>query len=116
MFDNYREMSAEEKAQVKAIHKAVRAFTGSRYGNLAWAFVRGFPYRRVERTTRTQVTPDGKTVHHNKPHARALVSILQAGIPGFSAEGVEVWLANPDGAIPIPVRPARKPFVRSEVA
>jgi len=123
--ESYTQMSAEEKAQVKATHKAIRAKTSERYGNLAWGFVRGFPYRRIERTTRTQVGSDGKLVEHNKPDARYLTHLLGEAIPGSAELGkswwntkahpeIEAWLANPDGAIPAPVR-EKKPFTR-EVA
>lgn len=126
MFENYSQMSAEEQAQVKAVHKAVRAQTASRYGNLAWGFVRGFPYRRIERTTRTQVAGDGSVVEHNRPDARHLTHLLGESVPGFAEVGknwwstkpspaVEAWLASPEGAIPAPVR-EKRPYVRHEAA
>ncbi|MFI5296541.1 MAG: hypothetical protein ACHREM_00465 [Polyangiales bacterium] len=125
MFENYKEMSAEEQAQVKAIHKAIRATTSDRYGNLAWAFVRGMPYRRVERTTRTQTMGDGSIVEHNKPYAHALTHAIATHVPGFAPKAasawqtkahpaVEAWLADPSGAIAAPsphpklARPARE--------
>lgn len=125
MFENYKQMT-DEQAQVKAYHKAVRAETPSRARNLAWAFMRGLPYRRVERTTRTQVLPDGSVYSHNPAPAVAITEILAAVIPGFAEVNpkrpwatkatpeIEAWLANPDGATPVPVR-EKKPFVR-EVA
>ncbi len=130
MFENYREMSADEKAQVKAIHKGIRKETSSRLGNLAWGFVRGFPYRRIERATRTQKMGDGTVTVHNLPNAQALTWFLAKHIPGFSegfsvesrwyntkaSPAVEAWLANPDGAIPAPAPRPRKPFVREAVA
>ena len=57
MFENYKEMTDAEKASVKAIFKAIRSQTGDRYGNLAWGFVRGFPYRRIERSHRMELLP-----------------------------------------------------------
>lgn len=129
MYENYREMSADEKAQVKSIYKAIRKETPSRLGNLAWAFVRGMPYRRVERTTRTQVLPEGKTITHNRPDPRELTWFLASHIPGFvpgsekaarwnikPSPAVEAWLANTEGAIPAPAPRAKKPFIRPEVA
>jgi hypothetical protein len=74
-FENYRAMSADEKAQVKSIFKAIRKETPSRTGNLAWAFIRGMPYRRVERKTRTQVMPDGSIVVHNLPNLVAIAEL-----------------------------------------
>ena len=108
MFENYKMMSADEQAQVKAIHKALRAGTGERYGNLAWGFVRGFPYKRIERTTRDD----------NKPGAGYITYLLgRAGVPGFpvpkpneswwkteASPVVIAWLLDPSGAIPAPVR------------
>jgi hypothetical protein len=116
MFDNYKQMTDAEKASVKAIHKALRAETAGRAGNLAWGFVRGFPYRRIERTTRTQTMPDGSVVEHNRPDARYLTHLLGKLIPGFAeinekqswntkpSPAIEAWLADPAGAIPVPVR------------
>jgi hypothetical protein len=112
--ENYKQMSAEEQARIKSIHKAIRAETATREGNLAWAFVRGLAYRRVERATRTQVMPDGSIVHHNKPSAAGITTILGKHIPGFAEvdpsrpwrtkanADVIAWLANPEGAIPAP--------------
>jgi hypothetical protein len=130
MFENYREMSADEKAQVKTIHKGLRKETSSsRMRNLAWGFVRGFPYRRIERKTRTQAMGDGTIVVHNKPDAQQLTWLLAKHIPGF-VEGfseksrwntkaspvVDAWLASEAGAIPAPAPRPRKPFVREAVA
>lgn len=126
MYENFQQMSAEEQAQVKAVHKAVRARTSDRYGNLAWGFVRGFLYRRIERTTRTQAAADGTVVEHNRPDARLLTHLLGEIIPGFAELGkgwyctkphpdVEAWLANPDGAIAVPVR-VKRPYVAAGAA
>ena len=126
MFENYREMSDVEKASVKAIHKAIRAQAGSREGNLAWGFVRGFKYKRIERTVRRQPMEDG-TQREMLPSAGYITHILGTAIPGFAevdakyawktkaAPEVEAWLADPSGAIPAPVR-EKRPFVREQVA
>lgn len=127
MFENYKQMTAEEKALVKQIHKAVRAQTRSREGNLAWAFLRGFKYRRVERTTHTQTQPDGTVYNHHAPSASYITAILGTHIPGFAKVDpkrtwateahpeIVAWLADPSGAIEAPVR-EKKPYVRTEVA
>jgi len=109
MFENYKMMSAEEQSAVKATHKAVRALIGQhgRYGNLAWGFVRGFPYKRIERTTRED----------NKPDPKYLTYVIGKAVPSFaevpkSGNGwemtaspvIEAWLADPVGAIEAPVR------------
>jgi hypothetical protein len=129
MFENYRAMSADEKAQVKSIHKAIRKETPSRTGNLAWAFVRGLPYRRVERTTRTQVMPDGSVVVHNQPNLVAIARLLAQHIPGIEKEyllspytvadkcPLIAWVNDPSGAIAAPPPRPRKPFIKpAEVA
>ncbi len=125
MYDNYREMSADEQAQVKKIHKAIRAEAGSRAGNLAWGFVRGFPYKRIERTTRTQVMADGTVVSHNPPNLLVVARILATHIPeleSYFASKYQLkkdcpllaWAANPDGAIPAPAPRPKKPYIRPE--
>jgi len=127
MFEKYKEMSDAEKASVKAIHKALRAETKGRYGNLAWGFVRGFLYRRIERTTRTQVMGDGSVVTHNVPNAGFLTYWIAKAVPGFAEfdekrwwatkahPAVTAWLANQEGAIAAPIR-EKKPYVKTEVA
>jgi hypothetical protein len=110
MFENYKQLDDAQKASVKAIFKAIRSQAGERYGNLAWGFVRGFPYRRIERSTRTQTMPDGSMVQHNKPDARILTQFLGSHIPGFASTyysvnpAIVAWLEDPAGAIPAPVR------------
>jgi hypothetical protein len=125
-FEHYRELSNEDRAQVRAIHKAIRTKTCWRDGNLAWGFVRGFPYRRIERTTRTQTMPDGTVVPHNAPSALRIARILAEAIPGLEQVWFETkyklradcplvaWLANPEGAIAAPAPRPKKPYVRGE--
>ncbi len=119
-FDNYKALDQSEKDKVKAVHRGLRTETSSRAGNLAWGFARGFPYRRIERTTRTQVI-DGKVFNHNPPNLLAIARILAEHIPGLdyfasphqlrSDCPLITWAASLDGAIPAPVR-VKKPFVR----
>jgi hypothetical protein len=116
MFENYKEMSAEEKNAVKSAHKEIRAHVKTRHGNLAWGFVRGLPYKRIERKTRTQVMEDGKVVVHNLPEGYYITYLIARSIPGFAefTEGrpwqtkvhpdVKAWLEDPSGAIPAPIR------------
>jgi hypothetical protein len=96
MFENYREMSADEKAQVRAIHKAIRGdrSISERARILAWAFVRGLKYRRCERATRTQTLGDGTVVRHNLPNARAITHLLGKHIPGFAEVHPKYWWAT----------------------
>lgn len=122
MFENYVQMTDTEKASVRQIHQAIRALTGEKYalhrrhGNLAWGFVRGFPYRRIERRTRTQQLGDGEVRVHNRPDPRFLTHLLAKAIPGFAESHeqhywrtkphpeVVAWLHREEGAIPEPVR------------
>lgn len=129
MFENYREMDDAAKASVKAIHKAIRkeATATTRTGALAWAFVRGFAYRRVERTTRTQVMADGSVVNHNPPNLVAIARIIVTAMPELEAlyfrstytltESCPLieWVKDPSGAIPAPVREKRL-YVPAQVA
>lgn len=125
MFENYKQMSADEKAQVKSIHKALRAEASSRAGNLAWGFVRGFKYRRIERSTRTQVMADGSVIQHNPPPLLRVAKLLAQHIP--SLEGwfksqytladscpLFAWAADPEGAIPAPAPRPKKPYKAAE--
>lgn len=114
MFENFIELSDAEKSEVKRIHSAFRANTASRYGNLAWGFLRGLPYKRVERKTREQIV-NGKTVYHNLPSAVLLTLELGKVLPEFRAETkpgwirlppphplIVSWLENKEGAVPAP--------------
>ena len=127
MFENYKQLSADEKAQVKSIHKALRKETPTRAGNLAWGYVRGFKYRRIERSTRTQVMGDGSVIVHNGPPLLAVVKLLAKHVPGLEswfkspytlADSCPLfaWAADPEGAIPAPAPRPKKPFTRPEVA
>lgn len=122
------ESERAERATIKALHLAVRAQARNppdgvsrRDALLAWAFVRGLPYRRIERTTRRQTMPDGKIVEHNRPGPTDLARALAPFLPAFaidlpptrwgwiksdslSAIRLGAWLDDPDGAIPAPVR------------
>lgn len=104
MFENYLEMSDAVKASVKALHKSLRSACkniGSRYDFLVWAYVRGLPYHRIERTV----------AEGNEPSWGFLHERLVAIEPALTEGAVKSWLANPDGAIPVPVR-ERKPYIK----
>lgn len=92
MFENYETMSAEEKEAVKRAHRALRKGAASREGNLAWAYVRGFPYARVERKTRTQILADGTVVQHNLPSAQLITWLIAREVAGFAEiNPLESW-------------------------
>jgi hypothetical protein len=128
MFENYETMSDAEKAEVKKTHRKLRALTLTRYGNLAWGFVRGFPYRRIERKTQTQEMGDGSVFVHNRPEARYLTLAIADCVDGFAEidqkrrymtkpdPRVEAWLANEEGAIPAPAPRVKKPYAQAEEA
>jgi len=95
-------MSEDERAErekIKAVHKRLReplrgGRGGDRYDLLAWAFVRGFKYRRCERSNRIQtcggepadmhgnpVGPGEKPYTHNAPDPSDLwVRLVRAGV------------------------------------
>lgn len=125
MFENYVEMNAEEKAFVRSVHKRWKKGGRSRYDNLAWGFIRGLPYKRIERSVYVQA---GQPQNNNKPSANLLTYYVQRVLARTEEEvkqlqlsrvkatpEIEAWLANPDGAIPAPPPRPRKPFIR-EVA
>jgi hypothetical protein len=113
MFENYVSMSAEEKALVKSIHKSTRANAPTRYGNLAWGFVRGFLFRRIERTNRPHNEPDAFWLRKELERTVLASKAPPAWLP--SEEALQAWLDNPEGAIPAPVREKRT-SVRPEAA
>ncbi len=97
---------------------------------LVWAYVRGLPYRRVERHRRTQTREDGSVFEHNKPQVGmvgALACVDESLRAEFEAPErflftrpvptsptkalVEAWLADPAGAIPEPPPRPKKPYV-----
>lgn len=108
-----------DRATIKALHLAVRGQIlnpapggpSRRHALIAWGFVRGFPYRRIERTCR----------EHNEPNATDLARALAPFLPAFAADlpssrwgqikpeslsalRLGEWLADPSGAIPAPIR------------
>ncbi len=99
------ETTGTERDRVRALHKAVRSDTssGERYRILAWGFLRGFPYRRMEPTHHRQLVgdhdlwggfetaayrdDDGKWWYeHNFPSAYVLAHHLAKHLPEIAAE------------------------------
>lgn len=124
-------LSLAEFEALRALHKAVHAelkryWADSRQGPLmddraagqhhrtallAWAFVRGLPYRRIEPLRHLQVLSmsPGAVVsvrdeevqmhgiqlyEHHAPDAKALHAFLAKHVPTLTAERVERWLAE----------------------
>jgi hypothetical protein len=128
-------MNDEEKAErskQKAIHQKLRAPLrggpgGSRYDILAWAYVRGFKFRRCERSHHQQIV-NGKPYEHNMPNPAFIWAklVLAGAFPadgivptiadlwGYSrhwngtaqhtdaGQAIVAWLADPSGAIAAP--------------
>lgn len=121
MFENYREMSPIDQAIVKRIHNSIKNLPPDRYRNLAWAYVRGFKYRRVERKRRTQLLPNGATFEHNLPSDYLLCRVFETvGLVTRSEirdttsparAAVIKWLSDESGAIPAPPPREKHPYV-----
>lgn len=121
MFENYRELSAEEQASVRTFIVKFRAYCKERgrYGNLAWGFVRGFPYRRIERSHRIQKETG---FEHNFPDCVHLAHVFReffdaektAVMEGCTRAPLHAWLSNPEGAIPAPPPRERAPRKAAE--
>ena len=133
---NRYSMSEDEKTErekIKAVHKRLReplrgGRSGDRYDLLAWAFARGFKFRRCERNHHTQIVNDKPYEHHMPPPWMIWERLVRAGflqhdreIPPHlawhewgrinsspAAESVKVWLADPAGAIAAPAPKPKK--------
>lgn len=139
--EEYLALSDEKRAELKALMKAIRKDSGfgERTRNLAWGFVRGFKYRRIERSHKKQYLAadacvhldaygygqdtEGKFFEQNMPNPVYLAKLLSKYFPEFEADfkdkwslkpesRILAWLKDPTGAIPAPVR-EKKPFVRA---
>lgn len=123
MFEHYSEMDETGRAFVRSVHLAIKSDKSrSRERNLAWGYIRGFKYRRIERSHHTQVV-NGQIFEHNFPRAYNVAYYLSKFLPEFKqaidnwfAGGnklehiklLEKWLSDPTGAIPAPIpRPKR---------
>jgi hypothetical protein len=118
MFENYKQLPAEEQEKIKAFHKSFRKHCKEegRYGNLAWGFIRGFPYRRIERSHKVQKE---NGFEHNFPNISLLVIVFRDAMIGeadVSKEALTTWLANKEGAIPAPPPRVKVPYKKDEAA
>lgn len=123
-----------ERARVKDLHARVRSFSrADRYANLAWGFVRGFKYRRIERSHKLQRVDtfgpsdepvrlwgvwDGNLIRnregcfheHNFPSASRLHGLLKIYMKvDVTPDEIARWLSDPDGAIPLPPPSPKRP-------
>jgi hypothetical protein len=101
---------ARENRTWKADPKPLYWFS-HRYTLLAWGYVRGFPYRRIERSHHVQILPDGRAFEHNLPSGHELYNCLHALGLTPTKESVKAWLEDPSGAIPAPPPRVKKPYV-----
>lgn len=76
-----------------------RPYISHREMLLMWAFVRGFKYRRIERTTR----------ENNKPYFH--IELWNMFLPDVTKEQIQAWLEDPTGAIPAPPPRPKKPYI-----
>lgn len=134
------ESERAERERVKLLHQNVRAAMHEaassggqvhRYALLAWAFVRGLKFRRIERHHHVQRiggTPEhgARIFEHNMPQPFYLARALAAFFPEMRADvggkwrgspteaRLYAWIADPSGAIPAPAPRPKKPYVRPE--
>jgi hypothetical protein len=116
-------MSEEERAdreKTKTLHRSIRdgmdeswGTPHHRYQLLAWGFVRGFKYRRIERSHRRQILPDGSVFEHNLPSDYLLLRALSKYVPEVTVGQVKAWLADPSGAIPAPPPRPKRRWIKS---
>jgi len=119
---NWTDLAPEAQAAIKATHQRVREAMhhaakdggqGHRYHLLAWAFVRGFPYRRVEPRHVQQLVPEiSKTApfEHNLPDGLRLHDLLRSLGIGAGDGELKAWLklGAPTLADYVPPRGTRK--------
>jgi len=117
MFENYKQLPVEDQKKIAAFHKSFRRHCKEkgRYGNLAWGFVRGFPYRRIERSHHVQKE---NGFEHNMPSVAHLSKLFfDYGIERLiDGKELESWLANKEGAIPAPPPRVKAPYKKDEAA
>lgn len=99
-------MEQAERERLKAIHAGFRAMmkeesarNGGRYAFLAWAYVRGFNFRRVEARHHMQKLDDGRVYEHNMPSVYLLSKLIASCLPERDpkeiAAEVKTWLSEP---------------------
>jgi hypothetical protein len=128
-----------ERSRVKALHAKLRAPLKDwkngcrRYDLLAWAYARGLPFRRCERSHHTQKLEDGRLFEHNMPHAMllwqklALAGAIPCDVDPSKpwlvwrdvdktpvGQAIQAWIDDPRGAIAAP--PPRVKKVYSQAA
>lgn len=129
--------------QVWALHRVIRRElggavgdpTGQRYRTalLAWAFVRGLPYRRVEPQRHiqvvhmtegaavavrgTEVALHGVTLHeHHRPSDARLYDLLVKYIPDITLDTITHWLSEPHRAAPLALAAKVRRYQEREAA
>lgn len=129
--------------QVWALHRVIRRElggaigdqTGQRYRTalLAWAFVQGLPYRRVEPQRHiqvvhmtegaavavrgTEVAMHGVTLfEHHRPDETRLYDLLVKYIPGITLDALSLWLSEPHRADPLALAAKVRRYQEREAA
>lgn len=100
-------MEQTERDRFKQLHARIReAMTAARvkgsgdhrYTLLAWAYVRGFGFRRIEATHHMQKLSNGSIFEHNMPSVflltKTLATLLERDEASLKVE-IKEWLAEP---------------------
>lgn len=130
----------EDREKTRALHTKIRtaaADVGHRgnaaawkdpsgWGNmrhrdllLLWGYVRGFKFRRIERSHYVQETAPGVFYVHNLPSEVWLSRIWSTFLDETAAElapKIKAWLADPSGAIAAPAPRAKRPYIAAIAA
>ncbi len=126
------EQERAEREQTKKLHKSIRELPPSRYRDFAWGYIRGFKYRRIERSHHISIidlgrkaepgktsrsytqmgaylfTEEGLFYEHNLPSSYQLHKLLSSFIT-ISEKELTDWIMDPSGAIPPPPPRVKQP-------
>lgn len=106
------EIELNTREETRAMHKAIRAELkkgACRTMLLLWAFVRGFKYRRIERSHHFDPNTGEEL---NIPQTKWLKYTFETYLPGVEnlEAKIHAWLDDPTGAIPVMPR-EKRPYV-----
>ncbi len=114
MTEEEKKIREESKLLHSSIRNAAKAAPSWEHRDylLLWGYVRGFKFRRMERTHRVQKQEDGTLFEHNMPSSSWLHTVWKKFIP-VEREDINRWLLDPTGAIPAPPPRPKKPFLQA---
>lgn len=99
---NVERISDAERAAFKELHSRIRKDMNATLHGwkrrsllLLWGYVRGFPFKRIERTNRTPLAD-------RYLYTEWFVTDWKEYLSSITTEEVDAWLRNPNGAIPVP--------------